>query len=111
MLVLLRPRKQQRPPQLGGQGAAAGDGCHGVAVAGDLVLVAVGLDPGVADEGPICGTPAQKLCPVAGDRRRGQSCLIGWQVVWLTGWLFRFQCDFDSTGSGNFLNKTYYSEC
>ena len=105
MLVLLRPREQV-PPQLGGQGAAAGDGHHGLFVAGYLVLVAVGLDPGVADEGPICGTPAQKLCPVAGDRQRGQSCLTGWQVVRLTGWLFRFQCDFDSTGSGNFLSKT-----
>ena len=67
MLVLLRPRKQQRPPQLGGQGAAAGDGRHGVAVAGDLVLVAVGLDPCVADKCPGLGTPAHDLGLGAGD--------------------------------------------
>ena len=67
MLVLLRPRKQQRPPQLAGQGTAAGDGRHGVAVAGDLVLVAVGLDPGVAGEGPGLGTPAHDLGLGAGD--------------------------------------------
>jgi len=67
VLVLLRPRKQQRPPQLGGQGAAAGDGRHGVAVAGDLVLVAVGLNPCVADEGPGLGTPAHDLGLGAGD--------------------------------------------
>ena len=67
MLVLLCPRKQQRPPQLGGQGAAAGDGCHGVAVAGDLMLVAIGLDPCVADKCPGLGTPAQNLGVGAGD--------------------------------------------
>ena len=67
MLVLLRPRKQQRPPQLGGQGAAAGDGRHGVAVAGDLVLVAIGLDPCVADKCPGLGTPANNPGLGAGD--------------------------------------------
>ena len=101
MLVLLRPREQVAP-QLGRQGAAAGDGHYGVSVAGDLVLVADGLNPGVADEGPFCGTPTQKLCPVAGHRQRGQRYLSCWIAVWS----FRFQRDFDSTGSGYFLNKT-----
>ena len=99
MLVLFRPREQQRPPQLAGQGTSAGDCGLGVTVAGDLVLVAVGLNPGVAGEGPGLGTPTHNLCVGAGNRERGQSCLLAVLGV-------RFQLDFDITGSGNFLNKT-----
>ena len=79
MLVLLCTRKQQRPPELAGQGTAAGDGGLGVTVACDLVLAAVGLNPGVAGEGPHLGTPAHNLCLGAGNGERGQSCLL---AVW-----------------------------
>ena len=99
MLVLLRPSEQQRPPQLGNQGTAAGDGCLGVAVAGDLVLVACGLNLGVADEGPHLGTPAHNLCCGACHRKRGQSCLLAVLRV-------RFRLDFDRTSSRNCLNRT-----